>query len=86
MIARLFGRGLFAATILSAGVGSRLVRLDFAPNSQAWHREKPNEILVTFYDEFMGSHEGSARVLAPLCGKSVDMPYLAQRGEQDLPA
>lgn len=52
----------------------------FAPNPQAWHREKPNAILVDNYDTFIGPNGASVRVLVPLCGKTVDMPYLAQRG------
>ncbi|CAB1115106.1 unnamed protein product [Ectocarpus sp. CCAP 1310/34] len=55
----------------------------------AWHREKPNEILVKNYDDFMRPTDGqkpgaAARVLVPLCGKTVDMPYLAQKGAPKL--
>lgn len=63
----------------SANLCARISR--FAPNPQAWHREKPNAILVDNYDRFIGPNEPEARVLVPLCGKTVDMPYLAQRGK-----
>lgn len=55
----------------------------FAP-TQAWHREKPNAILVNNYDRFIGPNGAKTRVLVPLCGKTVDMPYLAQRGKHDM--
>lgn len=42
------------------------------------------------YDAFMRPTDGqkpgaAARVLVPLCGKTVDMPYLAQKGERQGP-
>ncbi|CAM9156361.1 unnamed protein product, partial [Ectocarpus sp. 6 AP-2014] len=59
----------------------------WATGRVAWHREKPNEILVKNYDAFMRPTDGqkpgaAARVLVPLCGKTVDMPYLAQKGHE----
>lgn len=67
----------------------------FYHRSQAWHRSKPNEFLVMYMDRFMGPNDEldkpiaaqakqtvkHHRVLVPLCGKTVDMPYLADKGQ-----
>lgn len=57
--------------------------------AQAWHRLQPNARLVDHYDRFLApdktqksGDETSHRVLVPLCGKSVDMPYLGERGKR----
>eukprot|EP01043_Picozoa_sp_COSAG02_P037574 COSAG02_NODE_2831_length_7935_cov_5.630296_2_plen_244_part_00 len=43
-----------------------------------FHRADPNIHIVTYADRLLaGSPPAGARVLVPLCGKSVDMPYLA---------
>jgi len=46
-----------------------------------FHRAEPNIHLVTYADKILpvGSAPG-ARVLVPLCGKTVDMPFMASRG------
>jgi thiopurine S-methyltransferase len=48
-----------------------------------FHRADPNIHIVTYADRLLaGSSPAGARVLVPLCGKSVDMPYLASRGAE----
>ncbi len=42
-----------------------------------FHRETVNAHLQTHADALL---EGARRILVPLCGKSVDMPWLAERG------
>lgn len=57
---------------------------------QSWHRATPNAGLVDHYDRFLGPTNAQSpskagapkhRVLVPLCGKSVDIPFLADKGE-----
>lgn len=57
---------------------------------QSWHRTKPNAFLVDHYDRFLGATKDQSpskagdpkhRVLVPLCGKSVDIPFLADKGD-----
>ncbi|MFB6260858.1 MAG: thiopurine S-methyltransferase, partial [Thiohalorhabdaceae bacterium] len=43
-----------------------------------WHREEVNPHLADFWDRMPIG--GNARVFVPLCGKSVDMKWLANRG------
>lgn len=47
-----------------------------------FHRAEPNIHLVMHADRILpaGSAPGTARVLVPLCGKTVDMPFIASRG------
>lgn len=45
-----------------------------------FHKEEPNPIIVKFFAK-LGLAKG-ARVLVPLCGKSVDIPWLAKQGYQ----
>mmetsp|Transcript_8387 Transcript_8387/g.14100 ORF Transcript_8387/g.14100 Transcript_8387/m.14100 type:complete len:296 (+) Transcript_8387:58-945(+) len=46
-----------------------------------WHKTKPHDILRRFMDDMLGPKDsGPMRVLFPLCGKSVDLGYLARRG------
>ena len=43
-----------------------------------FHRSEPSAALVANEDRFLGG--GPHRVLVPLCGKSVDLPWLVSRG------
>ena len=47
-------------------------------NKISWHVEAPHKSLVKFKDRLLPT--GKETVLFPLCGKTVDMPYLAQLG------
>jgi thiopurine S-methyltransferase len=42
-----------------------------------FHRDAPNRLLEAHSQRLL---EGAQRVLVPLCGKSVDMPWLASKG------
>lgn len=45
-----------------------------------FHRERPNERLVSEFDRAFGSLDARhSRVLVPLCGKSVDLTWLGER-------
>jgi len=44
-----------------------------------WHREEVNEYLIKYVGEFTGGRS-NLRVFLPLCGKSVDMLWLADQG------
>ena len=44
-----------------------------------WHREEVNEYLIKYVDELTGGRS-NIRVFLPLCGKSVDMLWLADQG------
>ena len=44
-----------------------------------WHREEVHNILFKYVDELTGGRS-NLRVLLPLCGKSVDMLWLAHQG------
>ena len=44
-----------------------------------WHREKVNKYLIKYVDELTGGRS-KLRVFLPLCGKSVDMLWLADQG------
>lgn len=44
-----------------------------------WHRKNTNPILLENYEKWLGQRP-DARILVPLCGKSVDMVYLAKKG------
>jgi thiopurine S-methyltransferase len=46
-----------------------------------WHRTEPYPVLVKHYDRWLGSAP-TASVLVPLCGKTVDMPWLARKGHE----
>lgn len=57
----------------------------------SWHRSQPYGILVKHYDQFIGVSGSQAksdgahqryRVLVPLCGKTLDMPFLADKGHE----
>ena len=51
----------------------------YSEAGQGFHQAEPNAHLVAHAGKLLAA--GSAeRVLVPLCGKSVDMPYLAARG------
>ena len=66
-------------------------------NRIAWHENDPHEALLRFGDLIIPSSEetkdddlgvcsasgAAARVLVPLCGKSVDMAYLARRAGEE---
>lgn len=45
-----------------------------------WHRAQPNLRLIQFLDCL--KLEKGGRIFVPLCGKSIDMIYLAQQGYQ----
>lgn len=45
-----------------------------------FHRAEPNIHLVTYVEKLLAGRPPGARVLVPLCGKTVDMPFLASRG------
>lgn len=47
-----------------------------------WHRDRPQPWLVAERDWFLAARSGGAapRVLVPLCGKSVDLPWLSAQG------
>ncbi|CAM9456931.1 unnamed protein product [Choristocarpus tenellus] len=58
-----------------------------------WHRNGPNNVLLEHYDRFLGDGEGTDvktegrtteqhRTLVPLCGKTLDMPFLAEKGHE----
>ena len=49
-------------------------------NEIGFHQETANEMLETWWPE-VGAPEGGA-VLVPLCGKSLDMCWLAERGHR----
>jgi len=49
--------------------------------STAFHRSEVNEMVSKYADRTWGS-EQLEQVLVPLCGKSVDMVYLARRAER----
>ena len=44
-----------------------------------WHREEVHNILIKYVDELTGGRS-NLRVFLPLCGKSVDMLWLADQG------
>ena len=44
-----------------------------------WHRDKVNAILIKYVDELTGGRS-NMRVFIPLCGKSIDMLWLADQG------
>ena len=44
-----------------------------------WHREEVHNILIKYVDELTGGRS-NLRVFLPLCGKSVDMLWLANQG------
>jgi thiopurine S-methyltransferase len=44
-----------------------------------WHKFQPNEILVKHEKNFLGESKKHT-VLVPLCGKSVDLTYMADHG------
>lgn len=50
----------------------------WAQGQIGFHQGRPNELLV----EHVQTLEGKKRVLVPLCGKSVDLRYLAERGHE----
>lgn len=75
--------------------GAFLIHVPSAPPSftspQSWHRSQPYGILVKHYDQFIGVSGSQAksdgahqryRVLVPLCGKTLDMPFLADKGHE----
>jgi hypothetical protein len=47
----------------------------------AFHQKNVNEYLSSFYSKVFTDAK-KKRVLVPLCGKTVDMPYLAGRGHE----
>lgn len=51
----------------------------FSEAGQGFHQAEPNVHLVTYADKLLAACS-AGRVLVPLCGKTVDMPYLAARG------
>ncbi|XP_068682652.1 probable thiopurine S-methyltransferase [Montipora capricornis] len=48
-------------------------------NSIGWHRDEVNKMLQKYLDELTGGRS-SVRVFVPLCGKSLDMLWLAEQG------
>lgn len=49
-------------------------------NNLYFHCEEPHDMLVKFYDRICG--ERNERIFLPLCGKSVDLMWLANRGHE----
>ena len=49
-------------------------------NEIGWHQDSTNGLLQEFWKEVTGGQPGT--VLVPLCGKSLDMIWLAQQGHQ----
>lgn len=47
-------------------------------NNTKFNQKKVNPLLVTFFNEF--KLKKASKVLVPLCGKSIDMLWLAQQG------
>ena len=47
-------------------------------NEIGWHQDSTNGLLKQFWKEVTGAQTG--RVLVPLCGKSLDMVWLAEQG------
>ena len=45
-----------------------------------WHLSQPNPALVRHLDAFLGKEKSQHNILIPLCGKSVDISYLASLG------
>lgn len=52
---------------------------DWSKETPAWHRKYVSPILIKHYDEFTSGRK-NLRILVPLCGKSLDMIWLADRG------
>ena len=53
----------------------------YSTPGNGFHRAEPNIHLVTYVEKLLaGRPADGARVLVPLCGKSVDMPFMASRG------
>eukprot|EP00928_Gymnodinium_smaydae_P048318 TRINITY_DN32296_c0_g1_i1.p1 TRINITY_DN32296_c0_g1~~TRINITY_DN32296_c0_g1_i1.p1 ORF type:complete len:337 (+),score=69.29 TRINITY_DN32296_c0_g1_i1:47-1012(+) len=57
----------------------------WAAKMTSWHLKSVNPFLERYVDELVPAREPAApgmgpRVLVPLCGRSVDMAYLARRG------
>jgi len=85
-----------AATTLAASAGASLncntegERLEpwrsrWSDNQTGWHLDNVNPYLHRFTNQLIPKHAAettglSPRVLIPLCGKSMDMTYLAQQG------
>ena len=55
-------------------------RKRWADNQIGWHQEKFNPRLVEFWERVAGARKGL--VLVPLCGKTLDMIWLAEQGHQ----
>ena len=51
-------------------------------NQIGFHQDRPTPLLQRYWDE-VGASSGS-RVFVPLCGKTLDMPWLAARGHRVL--
>ena len=49
-------------------------------NEIGWHQESTNGLLLQYWEQVTGDRRGT--VLVPLCGKSLDMVWLAQQGHQ----
>ena len=45
-----------------------------------WHRDKVDAILQKYLKQLCGSKEESISILVTLCGKSLDLPWLADQG------
>lgn len=52
---------------------------DWKKNTPAWHRKYVSPMLIKHYDDFTSGRK-NLRVLVPLCGKSLDMIWLADQG------
>ena len=49
-------------------------------NQIGWHRDTVNKFLIKYIDELTGGRSTNLRVFVPLCGKSLDMLWLADQG------
>ena len=52
---------------------------EWSDGSPAWHRKYVSPMLIKHYDEFT-SGRTNRRILVPLCGKSLDLIWLADQG------
>ena len=53
-------------------------RKRWVDNQIGWHQEKFNPRLLKYWEGVAGEHKGA--VLVPLCGKTLDMLWLAEQG------
>ena len=52
-------------------------------NTTGWHLQRVNPILAQHYESYLKKdQDGKSTVFVPLCGKSIDMMWLAQQGNR----